>query len=125
MVYDIVHKHSGVNDPDDSLPHQVMRDADRLAIMSIENIGRHGQFTGDDLPSIDLVHLDSDPHATYREQRTMFRASVFWEEWADFDNERVGIKTEKAKPLALRRAAQLRAYRNAVISDLKESGVIQ
>jgi hypothetical protein len=44
-----------------------------------------------------------------------------WLEWADWNEPRFCIRTEKAKPIAEKRAVWLRSYLQAVADDLAET----
>lgn len=122
MIAYAVLDHDKPNDPLLKKPVlTVLQDADRLVNIELDLIIRCGQFQPD-LPAVDFVHLLSDPTATYREPKSVFRDVASSLEWET--DPRFALRNPKAIKMGKARFAALRFYIETLESQINDSGLI-
>lgn len=112
--------HDGKNQDSDHPILVALMDADRLVNAEPDLVMRSGAHYSD-LPAVDLVHLEADPKANYRDPRSVLRDIMETIEWltpgTDFY-----VRLPKAREIAVRRKAFFDAYLASIKECLEETG---
>ncbi|MDP2704196.1 MAG: hypothetical protein Q8P01_03150 [bacterium] len=119
-IVDAVVKHDGRNNESDHPILVTLMDADRLVNAEPDLIMRSGAHYSD-LPAVDLVHLEADPDANYRDPKSILRDVMETIVWltpgTDFY-----VRLPKAQEIAARRKAFFDNFLASLKECLKETG---
>ncbi|MCR4328834.1 MAG: HD domain-containing protein [Patescibacteria group bacterium] len=118
LVIEAVLEHHKKNSDADNPVTVVLKDADRLANIGVNNIVRSGQHYSNLLPFDPRYVTTSDPTATYRDPKTVLhdvRCSLEWESW---------LRMPKAKKLADRWFRLYEVFVKAFADQLEETGLL-
>ena len=120
-IVEAVLKHDGRNSETDSRTLIALMDGDRVVNLDSDLYPRSGQHYAE-LPVVDYKHLISDPEATYRKPRTVFRDIAYSLDWVT-EGSGVCVRTRLGKEMGERRSKLFRQVVDSLIEQLAEEGV--
>lgn len=120
VIQEAVLSHDGKNRDGDSPVLIALMDADRLVNAEPDLIMRSGAHYSD-LPAVDLVHLEADPDATYRDPRSILRDVMETIVWLTPGTE-FYVRLPKAREIAARRKALFDNFLAELKKCLEETG---
>jgi hypothetical protein len=123
MIVDAVLNHPKCKDPKDSLPLQILKDADQLVNIEADCIQRDGQFFGNELPIFDPVWFENNPNASWKKPGCMARAIREKFDW-NIEGGFVGLRLPKARALAQSRFAFYQLYLDTIRKQQGEMGLV-